>query len=54
MELLARLKARRQAKAHLRHLRERERQQRLLSQDAQDAVKDIVRKAGPGSGNHNA
>jgi hypothetical protein len=47
MRLLQRAIARRRRKAHERYLRERDRQRRLESQDAQQAIRDIsVRAAG--------
>jgi hypothetical protein len=43
MRLLDRLVARRQKKAHQRHLQERERQKALQGRDAQEAVRDVAR-----------
>ena len=43
MKLLDRFIARRQKKAHQRHLQERERQKALQGQDAQEAVRDAAR-----------
>jgi len=42
MKIRERLKARRQQKAHRRHLEERARQEALRGQDAQEAVRDVV------------
>jgi hypothetical protein len=47
MRLWTRLVARRQQKAHVRYLRERDRQRELATQDTQQAIRDIsVRAAG--------
>jgi hypothetical protein len=47
MRLLERALARRSRKAHVRYLRERDRQRELSRQDAQQAIRDIsVRAAG--------
>ena len=42
MKLVERLRERRQRKARDRYLRERERQQELTGQDAQEAVREVA------------
>jgi hypothetical protein len=45
MKLFGRVKERRQHKAHLRYLAERERQKQLSDQDAQRAVRDLAQNS---------
>lgn len=54
MEFFDRLAAQRRRRAHRRHQLEQARQRALQGRDAQQAVKDIVRRAGPGSTGHNS
>jgi hypothetical protein len=55
MTLLDRLAARRRRKAHERYEREHRRQEELQGQDAQEAVRERIRRGGPGIGTpHNS
>jgi hypothetical protein len=45
MQLWTRIEGRRKRKAHEAYLRERDRQQQLGGQDAQQAIRDISRRA---------
>ena len=54
MKIFDRLTERRARAARRRYETERHRQRSLEGKDAEQAVKDVVRRAGPGTTGHNS